>query len=166
MPPRKALPSENWDFNVTALRSALATSRQEHFRVIWVVGGSASDRSAIIRSVADAENGTVLDIGKLLSVALLELTSPFRAVSVDDAFSDILSSGGKEVLCLDHLEILFETSLMLQPIDLVRNASRRFHLLASWPGTFSQDFLIFGPDDHPAHVKIPRQDLECLIHAI
>lgn len=152
--------------HIAGLRTALLTARREHFRVVWVVGGTASDRSAVIRGVVDAEDGAMLDVGRLLSAALLEIPSPLRAVSVDDAFSDMLSSGGKEVLCLDHLEILFETSLMLHPIDLVRNASRRFLLVASWPGTFSEDFLIFGPENHPAHIKIPRQDLECLIHAI
>ena len=158
--------SEGFTLHVAGLRAALLTARREHFRIIWVVGGSASERSAVIRAVADAEDGAVLDVGRLLSAALIEIPSPHRAVSVDDAFSDMLSSGGKEVLCLDHLEILFETSLMLQPIDLVKNASRRFLLVASWPGTLTQDSLAFGQEDHPAHLKIPRQDLECLIHAI
>ena len=158
--------TEGFTLHIAGLLAALQTARREHFRVIWVVGGSASERSAVIRAVADAEDGAVLDVGRLLSAALIEIPSPHRAVSVDDAFSDMLSSGGKEVLCLDHLEILFETSLMLQPIDLVKNASRRFLLVASWPGTFAQDSLVFGPEDHPAHLKTPRQDLECLIHSI
>jgi hypothetical protein len=158
--------SEEWGHHIAELRSALLTARREHFRIIWLVGGLASDRSAIIRGVAGAEDGALLDVGKLLSATLIDIPLPHRAVSVDDAFSEILSSGSKDLLCLDHLEILFETSLLLQPIDLVRNASRRFLLLASWPGTFSEDFLIFGSEDHPAHLKIPRQDLECLIHFI
>jgi len=158
--------SEGFTQHIVGLRSALKTARREHFRIIWVVGGSASERSAVIRVVADAEDGAVLDVGRLLSAALIEVPSPHRAVSVDDAFSDMLSNGGKEVLCLDHLEILFETSLMLQPIDLVKNASRRFLLVASWPGTFAQDSLVFGPEDHPAHLKTPCRDLECLIHSI
>ena len=158
--------SEGITLHTAEVRSVLQTVRREHFRIIWVVGGSASDRTTVIRAVADAEDGAVLDVGRLLSAALIEIPSPHRAVSVDDAFSEMLSGGGKEVLCLDHLEILFETSLMLHPIDLVKNASRRFLLIASWPGTLTQDSLAFGPEDHPAHLKITRQDLECLIHSI
>lgn len=158
--------SENCALHIASIRSSLAAASREHFRMILVVGGTATDRSTIIRGVADAADGALLDIGRLLSAAMIEIAAPHRAVSVDDAFSDILASGGKDVLCLDHLDVLFEVSLRLQPIDLVRNASRRFLLVASWPGTTTSDSLVFGPEEHPAHLKIPRQDLECLIHAI
>lgn len=85
--------TESFTLHTAGLRSALQTARREHFRVFWVVGGTASDRTALIRAVADGEDGAVLDVGRLLSAALIEIPSSHRAVSVDDAFSDMLPSG-------------------------------------------------------------------------
>ena len=169
MPPTltaNATNSEHSAAHAAELGDSLAAAMNEHFRMIWVAGGTAADRSAILGTLADVKKCPFLDVGKRLSAAMIEIPSSLRAAAAENAFFDMLLSGGGNVLCLDHLEILFEVSLMLNPIELVKNYSRRFLLVASWPGSLSSDALIYGPEDHPAHVKILRRDLECVIHTI
>ncbi len=78
----------------------------------------------------------------------------------------MLHTRTSDVLCLDHLEILFDETLMLKAVDLVRNASRRFMLIASWPGNADESSLTFGPADHPSYFRIPLSELECPVHIL
>ncbi|MCX6880597.1 MAG: hypothetical protein NTW21_43345 [Verrucomicrobia bacterium] len=56
---------------------------------------------------------------------------------------------------LDHLEILFEPSLRLNPVALVKGALRHSLLVVAWPGPSNGDRLIFGPEDHfPPNVQV------------
>jgi len=102
----------------------------------------------------------------MLSAAIVDQPAPLRPASAEGVFYDMLHSSKSEVLCLDHLEILFDEALMLKAVDLVRNASRRFVLIASWPGTADAAGLSFGQADHPAYFRIPLSELECPIHTL
>jgi len=134
--------------------------RSAHFRLVWLVGGSTVERSALLRRFADAESIPCLDVGRELSSALIELPASFRPASVEDCFSAMLDDQRETTICLDHLEILFEPSLRLQPVELVRNASRHHTLIASWPGVDEGNALVFGSADHPAHQRMPKLMLE------
>ena len=107
-----------------------------------------------------------MNVGQVLSSVLSEIAAPLRAASVEDTFFDLLRDGKADVVCLDHLEILFDQGLKLNAVDLVRNASRRFTIIASWPGVVDGQFLIFAPPDHPSHVRIPIHDMECPDHLL
>lgn len=102
----------------------------------------------------------------MLSSSLIEQPASLRATAAEGSFYDILNTGRGEFICLDRLEILFDQALMLKPLDLVRNASRRFVLLASWPGEVDANGLSFGPAHHPSHFHIPLVDLECPVHSL
>lgn len=123
-------------------------------------------RSSFISQSAAKLGYPLLTIGRVLSATLLDTAAALRPASAEEAFYDVLRSSGSDVLCLDHLEILFDESLMLKAIDLVRNASRRFILIASWPGIADANSLTFGPADHPSHIRIPLSELECPIHTL
>ncbi len=102
-----------------------------------------------------------MDVGKGLSKALLDIPASLRAASVEECFSELLDSVEESPVCLDRLEILFESTLKLYPSELVKNASRHRTILAAWPGTKDGDFLVFGPDGHPAHRRIHCEEMEC-----
>lgn len=108
----------------------------------------------------------VLSIGRTLSSSILDQPAPLRPASAEEAFYDMLHTSKSDVLCLDHLEILFDEALMLKAVDLVKNASRRFTLVASWPGTTDSGSLTFGPADHPSYFRIPLSELECPVHIL
>ena len=132
-----------------------------HFRMVWVVGGTAAERSALLRGFAEATAGELIELGKGLSAALIDVSASLRAASVEDCFARLLEDRPGPILCLDHLEILFEPSLRLNPVELLKNSSRHRLLVASWPGTIQGDRITFGPEEHPAHRKYFHQEMEC-----
>jgi hypothetical protein len=102
----------------------------------------------------------------MLSTAIIDQATPLRSASAEEAFYDLLHTNDSDVLCIDHLEILFDEALMLKAVDLVRNASRRIVLIASWPGTADSGSLTFGPSEHPSYFRIPLSELECPVHTL
>ncbi len=144
---------------VNELRSSVDSVRNAHFRLVWVVGGNSAHRSSVLAAAAEALECPNLKVGRQLSEVLLDLSPRLRAATAEEAFQDLLLGADSEVLCLDHLEILFDPSLRLKAVDLIQNASRRFVLIASWPGLRHNDSLVFGPADHPAFVRVTLDQL-------
>lgn len=145
-------------------RSRLAGIDAAHFRLIWVAGRSPADRTGYLKSVSQAIGAPYLAIGKLLSAALLELPPSLRASSAEDSFTDILRNAGSPIVVIDHLDVLFDRGLMLNPVGLIQNVSRRFTIIASWPGAGNPDGLTYAPEDHPSHVHIPLRALESPVY--
>jgi len=150
----------------SAIRALLENVRHAHYRLIWVAGVSAVTRSHFLTQFSKAFPCPLLNIGQELSSSLIEQAAPLRSASAEGAFYDLLHFSESELLCLDRLEILFDESLMLKAVDLVKNASRRFVLLASWPGAADESSLTFGPADHPSYFRIPLSDLECPVYTL
>jgi hypothetical protein len=150
----------------TTIRALVDQVRLAHYRLVWIAGGSSAIRSDFMRQCAKSMTCPVLSIGRALSSSVLDQASPLRPASAEEAFYDMLHTSGSDVLCLDHLEILFDEALMLKAVDLVRNASRRFVLIASWPGTADSSSLSFGPADHPSFFRISLSELECPVHTL
>ena len=107
-----------------------------------------------------------VEVGKKLSEALIEVPAPLRTASVEECFSACFREPLPAVTCLDHLEILFEPSLRINPITLIKGASRHAVIVAAWPGVVDEHGLTFGSPDHPAYMDPSKQDIESLVHFI
>ena len=151
---------------LSAVEMLARSVEQAHFKLIWMAIESPVTRSDFLSHLAARFGCPLLGVGKLLSSALLDQPAPLRPASAENAFYDMLHQSGAEMMCLDHLEILFDQSLMLKAVDLIRNASRRFVLIAAWPGTVDATGLSFGPADHPSHFRISFSEMECPVYQI
>lgn len=137
-----------------------------HFRLVWVAGADAPKRTQVIMAVASHLGCPYVSVGRKLSAVLMEVSPNLRAVSAEEAFSDLVRAERAETLCLDRIEILFDSSLRLNAPSLVKNVSRRYRLVASWPGILRDQSLCFGPSDHPSRTVIPAHDVECPVYPI
>lgn len=151
---------------IAELQADVARARREHFKLVWVAGGTAPARSILLRGLADAEDGICVEVGRILSEALIEIPAPLRTASMDQCFAGCIAAPSGALTCLDHLEILFEPSLKINPVQLVRSASRHALLVASWPGRAESNRLVFGPPDHPARTQVAHRDLESILHIL
>lgn len=151
---------------ITEIQAELVRVRGEHYKLLWVAGGKSADRSALLHSLAEAASGAFVDLGKALSSALLEVPPPLRTVSVEEILADRVGKFPGQAVCLDHLEILFEPSLQINPVALLKRISRHALIVASWPGTAEAENLLFGPPDHPSHMKIAMRNLESAIQIL
>jgi hypothetical protein len=156
----------NLSEKVAELQADVARARREHFRLVWVVGGGSWERTTLLRAFAEADDGEFVEVGKKLSGSLLEVPAPLRTASVEECFAAGLAESPDDVTCLDRLEILFEPSLRINPVSLIKGTSRHSVIVAAWPGTVGQGCLVFGPAEHPSHFRIADQELESIVHHI
>ena len=156
----------NFSDKVSEIEAHIARARDQHFRLVWLTGASPRLRSDLLRSVAEAQKGVFLELGRELSSLMLDIPVPLRPASVEECFAGCLAASPEMVTCLDHLDILFEPSLRVNPVSLVKCASRHTPIVASWPGKFREGCLSYGPSDHPAHFLIAERDIESTILTI
>lgn len=97
-----------------------------------------------------------LNTGALLGARLAEVPKrqrPFRTMSLLRELADQHSS--EELLLMDNLEILFDHSLHLDPLELLKRHSHSIRIVAVWPGQLQGDTktgrLTYAEIGHPEH---------------
>ncbi len=92
-----------------------------------------------------------LCIGRELSAALLP-EPPGRRSSglrrwVETRLGAVAPAGGSPVLCTE-IDLLFEPTLRLDPLRLLRDASRATRIVVAWPGSYDSDVLAYAVPEH------------------
>ncbi len=60
---------------------------------------------------------------------------------------------------MDNIEILFEESLKVEPLRLLRGVSRRRLIVVMWSGEVEAGNLAYGVPGHPEYWSYSAQDL-------
>lgn len=124
---------------------------------------------AILRTAQDYLMGhqkwQAVSVGGFLSEALLDI--PFKRrqrVARQSFLEEIRQQVPGPALCID-IDLLFEPSLALDPLALIRECSRQTPVVVMWPGEYKDKVLSYAVPEH-AHYRIWRQtDLcdQCII---
>jgi hypothetical protein len=93
-----------------------------------------------------------------LSKKMLELTHTQRSRQVESLLREVISAAPGEVILLDNLEILFDTSLEVEPLRLLQVLSRNRTVVASWSGVYVGGTLAYAEPGHPEFVQFKQVD--------
>jgi ATP-dependent helicase/nuclease subunit A len=124
-----------------------------YYRLIIVphdAGGGRSHRTPKInfQQIAQSSNSQYININLELSRLLLELTQQQRALKVQRLLEDIIGTSNDRVIFLEHLEILFDSSLKLDPLRCLQKLARNRIIVAVWSGIVENNQLIYAEPDH------------------
>jgi hypothetical protein len=119
-----------------------------------------------VRRLADAADELAstygwprLCIGRELSAALLPEPPARRPGAarrwVEIRLRELAPAGRSPVLCTE-IDLLFEPTLRLDPLRLLREASRATLLVVAWPGSYADDVLAYAVPEH-GHYHTWRQ---------
>lgn len=118
-------------------------------------------------SLAGQHGWPVLSVGAVLSQALLEIEPRRRPSRVRPVIAKAVQERVPGPLICTDIDLLFEPSLSLDPLLLLRDTSRIAPLFAMWPGTFANGTLHYASSDPPhAHYRAwVRPDLcaSCIV---
>ena len=101
----------------------------------------------------------VLSLARELNPQLVALTPERRERQADKRVGDLFAryrSG--PILCTD-ITILFEPTLHLDPLRLLRRTSKSVQLIVLWPGSANERTLTYAVPDHAHHRFWPIQEL-------
>jgi hypothetical protein len=133
---------------IERLKNLVATAEGAYYRLILLVGEPGSGKTAVVRELANYYGAEVINLNLALSKAMLELPVKKRALRLPIILEEIAKSSG-ELMLVDNIEILFDTSLMQDPLKLLQGLSRHRTVVATWGGKETDGKLIYAKPGHP-----------------
>ena len=139
------------------IRQSLQQAEELYFRLVLLAGPEESRKSAALREFAEELGTSVINVNLELSRQLLDLTAGQRSLRLPEIFKHIVEQAQPPVI-LDHLEILFDQQLQLDPLRLLQTSSRNFTVLASWNGSVNSGKLEHADPSHPEYRRYDQVD--------
>lgn len=121
-----------------------------HNKLLMLVGPTGTRKSALIADLGHRRAATVLNVGRALGKRLASLPvkqRPLAAPTVLRELADQHTANG--LLLLDNLELLFDRTLRLDPLDLLKQLARSRRVVAIWPGELRDGRLSYAELGHP-----------------
>jgi hypothetical protein len=132
-------------------------------KLILLVGPSRSGKTQLLRQLGAELTIEPLNVGLELGRRLAATPNNKRSFSAGELLREIADKERTEApLLLDNLELLFEPSLQINPLDLVRRLAHSKRVVAVWPGELRADRLIYADISHPEHRDYSRGGLVVL----
>ena len=145
------------------LRTATEQAGQRYHRLVLLVGPSGSGKTGSLRALAEQDGDEYRNVNLGLSHRMLELTKKQRPRQVERLMQELVAEGTTVVIILDNLEILFDTSLKVDPLRLLKAVSRNRTVVAAWNGSLSDGFLTYAEPHHPEHRSYREEDVDVII---
>ena len=130
------------------LTQAIERAETLHSQLVVVTGESAS---LLLEKTASKDGLVALNLGVGLSEKLIEVPRQDRAMSAASLFTDLLRELNTHVLLLNHIEILFDKTLSIEPLKLLQSSARNLTLVVAWPGEKTTSLLTYAVPSHPEY---------------
>ncbi len=123
-----------------------------HHKLVLLIGPPGLGKSNLLGQLAERRKARVLKVGATLGRELLTVSGTQRHLLAADLLKDIADGfESKSLLLLDNIEILFDRTLKLSPLDLLRRHAQARRVIAVWPGQLREDRLSYATMGHPEH---------------
>lgn len=139
------------------LKQSLQAAERRYHRLVLLVGKSGSGKTCALRAIAEELGTSVINVNLTLSGELLELTARQRSLRLSGLLRKIVDQTQTPVV-LDNLEVLFDRSLLQDPLRLLQGISRNKTILASWNGSVTAGKLLYAEFGHPEHLSYDSVD--------
>ena len=70
----------------------------------------------------------------------------------------IIESTNSQIIFLEHLEILFDNSLQLDPLWCLQKLARNYTIIAIWKGKIENNRLVYAEREHPEYKSYSLDD--------
>ena len=126
--------------------------------LILLVGPPGSGKTQMLRQLAAKLNSESINLGLELASLLAATPNNKRGFSAGELLREITNNHKTDgPLLLDNLELLFEPSLQVNPLDLIKRLAHAQPVVAVWPGELRGDRLTYADMSHPEHRDYSRE---------
>jgi len=137
------------------LIETVRTSLGAYFKLTVIAGPSSSGKTHLLKQVATQLDLPIINLSLLLSQRLLSQNRRQRALNAEDVATEVIDENYKSGLCLDDTELLFDSTLRLNPLVFLQDVSRNRLIVATWNGVLVGGELRFGHTGHPDFYNQP-----------
>jgi ABC-type uncharacterized transport system ATPase component len=150
------------NMKVESVLERVAKVDQLYHRLVLVVAPSGSGKTESLKAVGDECHSPCINVNLELSKRMLDLTSKQRALRAASIMSDMVEGEAGKITVLDNLEVLFDRSLQLDPLRILKDLSRHRSIVASWNGSINERGLVYGEPDHPEYRQYAPGEIDFL----
>ena len=133
-----------------------------YHKLVLVVAPSGTGKTEALRAVCKSRGTECINVNLELSKRMLELTTKQRTIHAAELLREIVDRSENPVAVLDNLEILFDQSLHLDPLRVLKDLARQHVIVASWNGRIDHQGLFYGEPEHPEYRSYPATELDFL----
>lgn len=121
-------------------------------KLVLLIGTTGAGKSALLRHLAARRCTKVLNVGAELGKRLAALPMRDRRLQAKEILRSLAAeSASEDLLLLDNLELLFDQTLRLDPLDLLKRYAHAQRVVAVWPGEICRGRLTYAEMGHPEH---------------
>ena len=133
----------------TRVLEAIRETQTAYSKLTLIVGTIGSGKTAMLQRVATELGYPRINLNLLLSRRLLDLNRRQRTLQVEQIATEIITEHLVSGVCVDNTELLFDSSLKLNPMRLLQELSRNRVIVASWNGRYESGRLTYANPGHP-----------------
>ena len=125
-------------------------------KLVLLIGPPSSGKTALLNSLAKSKGRVPLNIGAELGGRLAGMPQRQRHLQTTTVLRELADQHATDdLLLLDNIELLFDRSLQLDPLDLLKRHAHARRVVAVWPGELNGDArtgrLTYADMGHPEH---------------
>jgi GTPase SAR1 family protein len=121
-----------------------------HSKLILLVGRPGCGKTTLLVALANRRGARVMNVGAALGKRLAVLPRRQRAIQAFGAMRELADEyASGDLLLLDNIELLFDRSLKLDPLDLLKRHAHTRRVVTVWPGELRDSRLIYAERGHP-----------------
>ncbi len=123
-----------------------------HSKLILLIGRPQFGKTALIHAYGSKKELTPLHVGAELGSKLAALPQRRRQLQTTSILRELADQHAKDnLLLIDNIELLFDRTLQLDPLDLLKQLARVRRVVAVWPGQMNEGRLTYATTGHPEH---------------
>lgn len=123
-----------------------------HSKLVLLVGGTAPAQRELLQAVATKHGVVPFNVGMELGKRLAQIPKKRRPLLATDLFRQLAERSAKgDLLLVKNIELLFDRSLRLDPLDVLKQHARYRRVLAVWPGALQEGRLVYAQMGHPEY---------------
>ncbi|KAA5807904.1 BREX-3 system P-loop-containing protein BrxF [Thermoanaerobacterium thermosaccharolyticum] len=144
------------------IRDALVILPNEYYKLILVLT-QLDDKAEVVEKISNKYAYDVFNVNLRLSEKLISVPIAERWIYVDEYFKKLLNDYKTDVIVLNNIEILFEPHLKIDPLRLLKSASRYRKIIAIWTGNYTDEILTYAEPSHPEYRRYKNDDLDFIM---
>ena len=137
---------------IDELQRKISDTASLNSKLILLIGPPRSGKTALLGQLSDRINAQVLNVGLALGRDLLALPRTRRHLQVSELFKALADTATSQgLLLVDNIELLFDRTLQVGALDLLRSQARVRPVVAVWPGDLRENRLSYAVSGHPEY---------------
>jgi hypothetical protein len=137
------------DLSFTQLLDTIRGTQGAYCKLTVLAGSANSGKTRLLKQVAAQLDLPLINLSLLLSQRLLSQNRRQRSLNAEDVAIEVIDEHIKAGLCLDDTELLFDSTLQLNPLIFLQDISRNRLIVATWNGVVTGGELRYGHTGHP-----------------